>query len=221
MKKFNLIYFLFPLLINAKSVNSVESSIESSISFNNPIVGGYNYINKLYIIDKNNVIQNNGITTIIESNNLIFIMNLENGYNYLDKNNYKYLLKVDWDNESDDFFNYEVKKYYYSNNPTSIKLISGVSKKTTVDKYCYNLSYVIKTVVNSQTFNKDGENLTLFTTQERNGLFNCISINDNYYIVLDSVNKKSFFKSIYNKLENFNLEQNNKDSYLLLKIEKE
>lgn len=216
MFKIITILLSFSIISNADEVNKIESSI----LFNNPIIGGYNYNVDLYIADKENVIRNESIgINLLNEKNAKLILNLTNGTNNLVLNSDLYLTKISWLNKIES--NSMTKTLNYEKNPSSIIFNGQNGIKN--EKSCFSFNYKI-TIISALSKFKDennNETLSLFSTYERNGTFECINITQKKYIIIDSVNKTNYEKSIDHNLSKLNNQYNEKkDSYLLLKINK-
>ena len=225
MKNYKRIFLLLSLIsINydtfADGVSKNLKSIESSVNFSKPIIGGYNYNFKLYLTNKDNVANEISNINIIDDKNLRLLKSIESNNNQLSTNDNIYLIKSSWASESDGLNYYVNNIKTYTKNPLVFSLNYEI-RDLENNKSCLYLSYDFKNIIGIDKQNINDNEIYVFSTTQKNGQYNCLFIKNKKYLIIDSVNLEDFYKFINKKLNSYELNKEEKDSYLLLEIEKE
>lgn len=220
MKFIKIKFLILNLFLMTKIFADNLNYLESSINFQKPIIGGYNYKFALYLSKKDNIVSSlyNANVNVLDDSKLKLIENLnESGNYFLSKNEEKYLIKSIWSNK--DLYVENIKTY--SKNPTQFYLFSDVKTNKENNKSCINIFYSYTNLLSVKIEKIENEDFFIFSTNNKSTNYNCLNIKNNVYYIVDYVNYNSFMNLINNKIEkNYNNDYIN-DAYLLLKIEKE
>lgn len=218
--KFNRLIILLNLIcfnsfsMNVESSNEEESKINNSIKFNKPILSGYTYIGQLILVKKDDVVLNGG-KVISYTNEVILCDNLENKVNYLTKNmNKNYLVGIKWENESGILSR---KIYNYTKNDTFIEYSQNIVKDN--DKYKLNVSYNLNLINSLTNFKSNNDKVYEFSFEKINGNFYDLKINNEFNIIINSVNYKGLINGISDNVDELDYNKE-KNSYLIIKIKK-
>lgn len=219
MKKALLITILsIPLYCFADNVMPYNEKdiqkLESSISFGKPIFNKPIFKIGLYLTKKDNVNYENGDLSVKDVENTILISNLESGVNYLSPDSKRFLVKTTWLETESDYS----QILSYKKNPSMIDIESSIS--TLNKKECYNLKYKLTLLSAVDNISQEDVKITMFSTYDLSGEFNCMKVKDTRFIMVDSINYDRFNKTINKSLQTLSFDDPTKDSYLFLKVDK-